>query len=279
MGTGSLVKLVLTEIPDADAYAAKINYMHIATIDTIPRALALPNYRSFWAHEFSLILAVVLVFGVVSGRSNSFGKVKIDVHQSDESVRAELLDYTPIRSDADRVLEFVHLRLYHEGGFASGVGIMPRPGISVDLGHIDGIFAHQSVVAEWRFDDLRKLQTVVVKRFYLEGSYDARSDPPSGPKVKIDLHQTDEAIRAELLGETPLGTADNDVLKFIQTRLYCQSAIASGQAVMGKPGIGMILGEYRDPRTSRHVSVRANWSFNERRQLKDIEIKRVHEGK
>lgn len=235
------------------------------------------QYRFFPTHGMRFIALLILIISALNGRSAELGKVKIDVQQSDDAIRHELLSYTPIGIDADKVLEFVHLRLFHEGGFASGVGIMPKPGISVALGHIDGFFAHRSIVVDWTFDENRKLQSIKITRFYQEGSYNPQSDPPSGDKVRIDLHQSDEAIRAALLSQTPLGTTDNIVLKFIQTRLYCQSAIASGQAVIGKPGIGVILGHYRDPHALRQTSVRVNWSFNEQRELLNIEIKRVKE--
>jgi hypothetical protein len=97
-------------------------------------------------------------------------KVKIDVRQSDNAIRQELLRHTPLNTHAASVLKFVHSQLYHEGGVASGVGIMPEPGIIVTLGHVRGVVAHRSTSAEWIFDKRQKLKDIEIRRFMEEGS-------------------------------------------------------------------------------------------------------------
>ena len=74
-------------------------------------------------------------------------KVKIDVRASADAIRDDILKYTPIGSGADDVAEFILSRLYYEGSYSSGIGIMPRPAVSVALGHRSGSsrLSHTSV--------------------------------------------------------------------------------------------------------------------------------------
>ncbi len=203
--------------------------------------------------------------------------VRIDVRHPDETIRAQLLGYTPLGSDAKVVLEFVHTRLYCEG-FASTIGVMPKPGISVSLGnYYGGVFSRVAVDADWQFDGGRKLRNIGVQQSRAKGGPFPAVDPTVTPKVRIDLRQPDWAIRAQLLESTPLGSPMAEVDRFIALQLYSQSGIASGIALTEKAGTGVILGEYGNEAhaSSARTSVRAVWSFSADGSLKDIYIRRV----
>lgn len=200
------------------------------------------------------------------------------MHQTDDAIRLELLSLTPLGVDADKVLDFVHTRLYYEGGFASGIGLVRKPGISVLIGHErGGPIGHYAVEALWKFNDRRKLEGIEIRRFIQEGPYSHADDPPVTPKVKIALNQSDEAISQELLKYTPVGSSLADVGRFIMTRLYCESGEANGLPLTGHPGVGVVLGEYVDAKDSLRKVVRVNWRFPEgqmRPELEGIEVKR-----
>lgn len=79
--------------------------------------------------------------------------ITIDIRQSEDSIRKDLLNYIPPGSHADDVIQFVLSRLHHDGLWISGVGIMPRPSIEVQLGHSFGVITHEVITAEWAFDE------------------------------------------------------------------------------------------------------------------------------
>lgn len=103
-------------------------------------------------------------------KSKSDKRTRIDVNQSDEAISQKLLRFTPLGSDALQVSEFVQCCLYYEGRVASGVGIMPKPVLSVKLGHIPGFIGQQSVGADWIFDVNQKLSEIRITRFVEEGN-------------------------------------------------------------------------------------------------------------
>lgn len=204
-------------------------------------------------------------------------RVRIDVHHSDEAIRQELLGYTPIGSDATAVLEFVHTRLYSKG-FGSSIGIMPKAGIGVTLGdYSGGVFLRTAVEAGWHFDENRKLRVIEIRRYTGKGGSYPVNDPAFTPKVKIDLHHSDESIRDELLRYTPLGSQMAEIGRFIALRLYSQSGELDGVALTGKAGTAVILGEYGGGGTTpSRKSIRVVWSFNEGQRLENIYIKRIN---
>ena len=222
--------------------------------------------------ESILVLSTVwAISGFILG-SGTPPEIRIDVNKSDEEIRAALISHTPIDSATEQVLEFVHNHLYWEGAFASGVGIMPKPGITVAIGHKEGALWHEVVAATWKFDQDRHLRDIKIQHFNQEGSFDPR-DVRTAPKVKVDVRQPEKAVRTKLLECTPIGSYEPRVMEFIQTQLFTQSGTSSGVALVSKPGIAVILGEYSDL-TSQRVSVRANWVFKDG-ILTDLEIKRV----
>lgn len=218
------------------------------------------------------MLVAPLPHGCRGDRLNT-AMVRIDIHQSDEAIRQELLGYTPLGSDATAVLEFVYLHLSVEGR-GSGVGLMARPDISAILGHSPRyVFMYNNVEAIWRFDERRKLRSLEIQRYGTKGAPSSRNDFLS--PVQIDLQQSNEVIRRILLRHTPLGSDLASISRFIQTRLYAQSSEADGVALTGKPGLAVILGEYVDPKSGSRQRVRANWTRDSNQRLKDIEVSRV----
>jgi hypothetical protein len=216
----------------------------------------------------------------VSNQISTAGeKDKIDVRQSDDAIRRELFRYTPLGSQADDVIEFVLSRLYYEGGYTSGVGVIPEPGISVELGHCCesiSYFSHTSIQAEWIFDRKLKLRKIEVRRLPQEGGYDPGKNPGTQPKVRLDLHQSDKTLRQQLLKYVPIGSSLTDVFSFIQGRLYFQGGPESGMALTHKRGTGVILGHYFDKDARVQKSVRVNWVRNGQDKVRDVEILRVN---
>lgn len=220
----------------------------------------------------SVLLMAPLLHDCRGDRSDT-ARVRIDIHQSDEAIRQELLGYTPLGSDAAAVLEFVYLHLSVEGR-GSGVGLMARPTITAILGHSPRyVFMSNNVEAIWRFDERRKLRSLEIQRYGTKGSPSSRNDFLS--PVQIDLQQSNEEIRRILLGYTPLGSDLASIVRFIMLRLYAQSSEASGVALTGKPGLAVILGEYIDPKSGSPRRVLVNWTRDSNQRLKDIEVSRV----
>jgi hypothetical protein len=201
-------------------------------------------------------------------------KLKIDVRSSPSSIRNDILKYAPIGSSADDVAEFILSRLYYEGGYSSGIGTMPRPGIAVTLGHRSGLSSHISIQAQWRFDDKLKLQDVQIEEMPEEGAFDPRQIPDNSPKIYIDLTQRDEAIRDQILKYTPTGSSLTTVRAFLG-RLHYLGGPVSGVALTGKRGIGVVLGHLIDSSTGRDRMVQVNWVQDERDNLVEIQIRRV----
>ncbi len=203
------------------------------------------------------------------GAGSDSPTVRIDVRHSDEAIRQELMDYTPLGSKATVVLEFVHTRLYC-GAFSSSVGIVPRAGVGVRLGdYPDGPFMRTAVDANWRFDKHRNLQSIEIRRVSGKANSNPANDPTVEPKVKIDLHHSNRAIRKGLLQYTPLGSQMSQIGRFLGLRLYSQSGIADGVALTGKPGIAVILGERG---TGTKIRAKAYGSFGPLTMHKDYKV-------
>jgi len=105
-------------------------------------------------------------------------------------------------------------------------------------------------------------------------------------KIKINVRQSDAAIRQQLLQLTPPGTSAEQVFQFLQSRLVRDR----GSRIAGAPGqpfrstMSVALGHYYDPRTISEVFlpfqtiVQAIWNFDERNRLRDIQVRRGLSG-
>jgi len=206
-------------------------------------------------------------------------KITINVHQSDHAIRNELLKYTPLGSSADSVIDFVLSRIYFEGLYSSTVGIIAEPALGGELGHRydNPPWGHSAVDASWMFDKNLKLRDIEIQSVPQEGLYSHSQDPDLRPKVKINLHQSDEAIRREILKETPVGSDRVLVEVFIGSHLYFQGGSLNGALLGGKAGSnGIILGHYYDERVSKERSIWVFWNFDANDRLQNIEVQRTN---
>jgi hypothetical protein len=101
--------------------------------------------------------------------------------------------------------------------------------------------------------------------------------------VVVNVHQSNDVIRAHLLRETPVGTPATQVYQFLQHRLRH----APGAEVVGAPGqpyrstMSIHLGRYFTAEslfTFGPMVVQAFWRFDEHDKLRDIEVRRVLTG-
>jgi hypothetical protein len=203
-------------------------------------------------------------------------RVKIDVRASAAAIRNDILKCTPIGSRADDVAEFILSHLYYEGSYTSGIGAMPRPGVSVVLGHRLGNSQlwHTNIQAQWVFDEELKLQDVQIEEMPQEGGFDSKKVPGSSPNIRIDLLQSDEAIRLRLLRYTPKGSRLTAIFAFLG-KLHYLGGPRSGTALTGKPSIGVVLGHQVDKSSGRDTQVQVNWLLDEHDNLAEIQIRRV----
>jgi hypothetical protein len=61
------------------------------------------------------LVALTVLIGACNKASCASDKIKINIHQADDSIRKDLFNYPPRGSQADDVIELVLSRLYHEG--------------------------------------------------------------------------------------------------------------------------------------------------------------------
>ena len=111
------------------------------------------------------------------------------------------------------------------------------------------------------------------------------ADASAADKIKINVRQSDTAIRQQLLRLTPLGTSAEQVFHFLQFRLQRDRG-----SLVGAPGqpyrstMSVTLGHYHDPRTVSEVlfpfptTVGATWKFDERDRLRDVQVRRGVDG-
>ena len=101
--------------------------------------------------------------------------------------------------------------------------------------------------------------------------------------IVINVRQSDDVIRAQLLRETPIGTPSTQVYQFLQHRLRR----APGAGVVGAPGLpyrstmSVHLGRYTTVEslfTLGPMVVQAFWRFDKHDKLRDIEVRRVLTG-
>lgn len=105
-------------------------------------------------------------------------------------------------------------------------------------------------------------------------------------KIKINVRQSDEAIRNQLLSLTPLGTPAEQVFHFLQFRLERDpnSHIAGAPGEPFQSAMSVALGHYYDLRIlwayffPFPIVVQAFWDFDEHDKLRDIRIQRLVHG-
>ena len=100
-------------------------------------------------------------------------------------------------------------------------------------------------------------------------------------KIKINVRQSDAAIRQQLLRLTPAGTSAEQVFQFLQSRLHRERG-----SLVGAPGqpyrstMRVALGHYHNPRTISEylfpfpTIVGATWKFDKRDRLRDVQVRR-----
>ena len=115
-------------------------------------------------------LPIPFVFAVIS----LFGAdtIVVNVRQSDDSIRGQLLQQTPLGTPATEVDQFLQHRLRHaENTHVAGAPGQPyRSTMLVDLGHYATLaslytFGPVVVQATLRFDEHDKLRDIEVRRF------------------------------------------------------------------------------------------------------------------
>lgn len=97
-------------------------------------------------------------------------------------------------------------------------------------------------------------------------------------KIRLDPGASDAELKSTLERWTPVGCSLGPIFNVIQGHLCFEGGPASGIALIGKAGIGVILGHYHDEQTDAEVSVRVVWVYDTSPQprLKDIKVKRVN---
>jgi hypothetical protein len=110
-------------------------------------------------------------------------------------------------------------------------------------------------------------------------------DVGAGAKIKINVRQSDAAIRQQLLQLTPPGTSAEEVFHFLQFRLERERNSLAG--ALGEPfqsAMSVTLGHYYELRTFLAyffpfpTVVQAFWDFDEHDKLRDIRIQRLVHG-
>ena len=125
---------------------------------------------------------------------------------------------------------------------------------------------------------LRGVRTVVLGVLFcaVVGSLSA-SD-----KLRINVRQSDDAIRQRLLQLTPPGTSAEAVFQFAQFRLHRESRVVGWPAK--RPGSFMFteLGHYFELSVHSYLMfptvVQAFWYFNDDDKLRDIRVRRFVRG-
>jgi len=224
---------------------------------------------------YSLLVSALITTGCASDANTK--KIRIDVRQSDDVVRRQLLHYTPLGSSADTVIDFVLSQLYYEGVYGSGIGITPEPDLGVRLGHRydNPPFGHRAVEAHWKFDNSLRLRDIEIRPVLQEGGYSHTQDSDPRPKIKVNLRQSDEMIKKQMLEHTPPSSDRAFVENFIGTRLYFEGGPVNGRLLTNRPGTAVILGHYFDDRMSKEIAVRLVWEFDKKDQLRGVEVRRV----
>lgn len=116
-----------------------------------------------------------ILFCAIAANLSASDKITINIHQSDDVIKRQLLQLTPIGTSAKEVFQFLQSRLHHDrDSHISGAPGQPfRSTMSIYLGHYfelrglsEGLFMFPTVVqATWRFDENDKLRDIRVRRF------------------------------------------------------------------------------------------------------------------
>jgi hypothetical protein len=106
----------------------------------------------------------------------------------------------------------------------------------------------------------------------------------AGDRIKINVRQSDEAIRQKLLEVTPVGTATEDVFRFAQSQLYRESRVVGWPPKYPGKRFGNFiyaeLGHYYEAKDLFMLPtvVQAVWYFDNQDKLRDIRIRRFLRG-
>lgn len=118
-----------------------------------------------------VILATLVC--ALAGSLSAADKIKINVRQSDATIRKQLLQLTPTGTSIQQVYKFLQQRLHYEGEVVGGP---QHPyqlhALWADIGHYherrsfsEGLFLFPTVVhVRWDFDKNNKLRDVQVQR-------------------------------------------------------------------------------------------------------------------
>jgi hypothetical protein len=105
-------------------------------------------------------------------------------------------------------------------------------------------------------------------------------------KIKINVRQSDGAIRLQLIRLTPVGTDIHQVYQFLDSRVHRDSRVIGGP-MEPRPfstGLATELGHYYERRSPSEglflfpTVVKAFWEFDERHKLRDIRVQRFIRG-
>ena len=111
---------------------------------------------------------VTTLFCAFIGSLSAGDKVTINVRQPDGAIRQQLLELTPLGTPAERVFQFLQVRLHRDGEIVGRPGQPYRSAMSVYLGHYfepRNLFMFPTVVqAFWDFDQHDKLRDIRVRR-------------------------------------------------------------------------------------------------------------------
>ena len=99
-------------------------------------------------------------------------------------------------------------------------------------------------------------------------------------KVKINVRQSDAAVRQDLLHLTPVGTSIKEVYQLLQSRVERDNRIVGGSEEPHpfSGGLSTHLGHYYKPLSLFPTVVQAFWDFDEHGRLRDIKVRRVVSG-
>jgi hypothetical protein len=103
-------------------------------------------------------------------------------------------------------------------------------------------------------------------------------------KIKIDVRQSDSAIRRQLLQLTPPGAPTDDVYHYAQSQLYHEGPVVGWAPKTRRVRSGNFfwayLGHYSEPRNLFlfPTVVQAFWDFDEHDRLRNIRVRRVVSG-
>ena len=104
----------------------------------------------------------------------------------------------------------------------------------------------------------------------------------SADKVRVNVRQSDDAIRRQLLELTPPGTAIQKVHEFLQSRLHRDSRIVGGpeEPHPFRGGLDTELGHYLEPQNlfMFPTVVQAFLDFDKDNKLRDIRVRRFVRG-